>query len=437
MRRGLIALYVLMLTLAAINYADRAVLSIAAPMIAAEFHISTVMLGYFLSCFLWSYAACLILWGFAVDRVGPRATTAIGLTIWSLATIATGFCTSLPGLFASRLVMGAGEASWSPSTGRLVREWVPAAQRALAHMIVSTGSYAGPALGSVLFALVTSRYGWRAGFFVMGGIGFLWLVAWAIWFRPPEGARDEAAARAPGPLAAPRPAAPRPAAPRPATAGPTGGLGRLVRSGSMWGLFFTQGTGVYTHYLFLTWLPSYLVATRHLTIMKTGLLSAVPYAVTIFAGLALAHFSDRLLRARGTHSGERRRMVAAMLLVSAVVLATPFATSTWLVLTLISVSMTGSAVANALNASLLLDLLDTSDDAGKATALLVTGGNLFGMLAPIVTGYVIAGTGSYGGAFAVAGGLLIAGALVVLTMTRRPIITRPAATPVPGALAAN
>jgi ACS family glucarate transporter-like MFS transporter len=425
MRRGLIALYILMLSLAAINYADRVVLSIAVPTIATEFHVSTVTLGYFLSCFLWTYAACLILWGFAVDRFGPRAVTAIGLTIWSLATVTTGFCTSLPMLFASRLVMGGGEASWSPSTGRLVREWVPVAQRALSHMIVSTGSYAGPALGSVLFAWVASRYGWRAGFFVMGGLGSVWLVAWAIWFRRPDGAPAEPvdyteanAAAAAGPI-------------------PSGGLSRLVRSVSMWGLFFTQGTGVYTHYLFLTWLPSYLVATRHLTIMKTGLLSAVPYGGTIVAGLLLAHYSDRSLRTRGTHTGERRRMVAAMLILSAVVLATPFADSTWLVLLLISVSMTGSAVANALNASLLLDLLDSSDDAGKATGLLVTGGNVFGLLAPIVTSYVIAGTGSYGGAFIVAGGLLIAGAVVVLSMTRRPIITRATGAPVAGVLAAN
>lgn len=67
MRRGLIVLYLLLLSLAAINYADRAVLSVAAPTIAAEFHISTVTLGFLLSCFLWSYAACLILWGFAVN----------------------------------------------------------------------------------------------------------------------------------------------------------------------------------------------------------------------------------------------------------------------------------------------------------------------------------------------------------------------------------
>ena len=171
--------------------------------------------------------------------------------------------------------------------------------------------------------------------------------------------------------------------------------------------------------------------------MKTGILSAIPYAVTIVAGLSLAHFSDRLLRNRGAETGERRLMVAAMLIVSAVVLATPLAESTWLVLALISVSMTGSAVANATNASLLLDLLDLSADAGKASGLLVTGGNVFGMLVPIVTGYVISGTGSYASAFVVAGGLLIIGALVVLTLTRQPIITRVPSGRLVGDLAAS
>jgi ACS family glucarate transporter-like MFS transporter len=100
--------------------------------------------------------------------------------------------------------------------------------------------------------------------------------------------------------------------------------------------------------------------------------------------------------------------------------------------------MTGSAAANALNSSLLLDLLDSSADAGKATSLLVTGGTVFGLLAPIVTGYVIAGTGSYSGAaFVVAGGLLLAGAAVVLTMTRCPIVTRAAESPTAGAMLAN
>lgn len=138
------------------------------------------------------------------------------------------------------------------------------------------------------------------------------------------------------------------------------------------------------------------------------------------------HISEAIVGSEGLIERVREAMVSEQKRIRS---------STWLVLILISVSMTGSAVANALNASLLLDLLDSSNDAGKATGLLITGGNVFGLLAPIVTGYVIAETGSYGGAFAVAGGLLIAGAVVVMTMTRRPIITRAVRTPGRAALA--
>ena len=93
----------------------------------------------------------------------------------------------------------------------------------------------------------------------------------------------------------------------------------------------------------------------------------------------------------------------------------------WLILVLVTVSLTGTSAATGLNAALLTDLLQSPVDAGKANGVLVVGGNIFGMLAPIVTGYVIAGTGSYDVAWVISGLLLVAGALISLTMTRRPI----------------
>lgn len=406
MRHGRLALYVLLFFLIAINYADRIALSIGARPIALEFHISTVGMGYLFSCFLWTYVLCLIPWGFVVDRIGTRAVSAIGMTIWSLATIATGLSPTLAAIFASRLAMGAGEATAFPAAGRLVREWVPAGERGLASMIVVSGGYAGPALGSVLFAGVASALGWRGGFVVVGGIGLLWLLACRLWFRNPQGGTEDrrASVRLEGPHDQPR------------------GLARLWRSTSMWGLFLTQGACVYTHYLFLTWMPSYLQTTRHLTIMRTGLLSAVPYAITVVASLLLAAASDRLLRDAAA-SGRRRSMVAAMMLVSAVVLATPFVESTWLIMIVFTISLIGTSAATGLNSALLADLLRTPDDAGKANGMLVVGGNIFGLMAPIATGYIIAATGSYNGGFVISGLLLLAGAAIVMTMTHQPIDT--------------
>ncbi|HYZ22444.1 MAG TPA: MFS transporter [Rhodopila sp.] len=402
-------LYVLLFLLITINYGDRVALSIGAKPIAEEFGISPIGMGYLLSCFLWSYVICLIPWGLAADRIGIRAVSGIGILVWSLATVLTGFAPSLAWLFGARLAMGAGEASAFPAAGRAVREWIPGSDYGLANMLVISGGYAGPAIGAVAFGWFARSLGWRGAFEVLGAIGFLWLFAALIWFRRPADVPAEPAKAQ-------------------AKQAPGVALGTLLGSTSMWGLFLTQGACVYSHYLFLTWLPSYLQETRHLTILKTGLLSAVPFAATVVCSLAVGKLSDHLLRKHSRETGRRRWMVALMLLVSAVVLFTPIVTNIWLILLLVTISLTGTSAATGLNSALLTDLLPSSSNAGTATGFLVVGGNVFGMMAPIVTGYVIASTGSYDVAWFISGALLLAGMVITLTMTRRQIgASRPVA----------
>ncbi len=108
-------------------------------------------------------------------------------------------------------------------------------------------------------------------------------------------------------------------------------------------------------------------------------------------------------------------------MLAAVIMVVPFVNSVWLILGLISLSLTGVASASSLNFALLNDLLPRPRDVGVATAFMVLGGNSFGVIAPIVTGYVIANTGSYNMAFVIAGGLLVVGAVSILTLTRHPI----------------
>jgi MFS family permease len=396
--RGRITLYLLLFLLITINYADRIALSVGAGPIAREFGISPVEMGFLFSCFLWTYVICLLPWGLLTDRLGTRAVSTIGIGLWSAATMLTGLAPSLGWLFGARLAMGAGEASAFPASGRAIREWVPPGEYGLANMIMISGGYAGPAIGSVLFGWFAASLGWRGGFVALGAIGFLWLVAAVLWFRRPASVRPPPVAKAPG-----------------------GGLRPLLSSLSMWGLFLTQGACVYSHYLFLTWLPSYLQTTRHLTIMKTGLYSAVPFALTVVISLAVAALSDRMLRGKGQHAGQRRWMVAAMMLLSAAVLFTPLVENIWLLLGLVTVSLAGTSAATGLNSALLTDLLPSSSNAGTANGMLVVGGNIFGLLAPIVTGYVIDRTGSYDAAWVISGVLLLTGMVISLTMTRRPI----------------
>ena len=405
-------IYILLVTACSINYIDRVVLSVSAQPISKEFGISTIQLGYLFSAFLWSYLVFVLPWGIYVDRVGTRRATTVGMGIWSAATLLTGASWNFGSAFASRLLMGFGESSTYPAGGRAIREWMPAGERGFATTVFNCGGYIGPALGSVLMSYLVSDLGWRGAFFCAGGIGFLWLIFWSLVFRQPEEAtfigEEERAKilRERGGKAVPGQSAP---------------MAALLKCKSMWGVFITQGCAVYTVYLFLTWLPSYLQATRGLTLLKTGLYTAIPYAVAVPGTILIGALSDRLLRDVGVTSGRRRLMVVIMLLCSSGILLTPWITETWILLALFSVSLTSIGSAVGLNITLTNDLLTNPGNAGRANGFLVTGGNLFGVLAPIITGYVISGTGSYDWAFVVAGLLLLCGAVACLTMTREPI----------------
>lgn len=198
-----------------------------------------------------------------------------------------------------------------------------------------------------------------------------------------------------------------------------------MKTPTLWGLALTQGCNVYTQYLFLTWLPSYLQTTRHLTITKTGLFTAVPYAIAVVLCILIGRVSDHYLKRSGVGSGRRRNAVALSMLTGSAILAVPFIDSVGALLAVFSIALTGIASTTSLNFALLNDLLPNSRDIAKAMAFLVVGGNIFGMIAPIATGYVISATGGYDWAFGIAGILLLAGAITALTMTRRPMVIKP------------
>jgi ACS family glucarate transporter-like MFS transporter len=351
-------------------------------------------------------------WGMVVDRIGTKKSTAAGMALWSLATLMTGGCWNLFSAFISRLAMGFGEGATYPAGGRTIREWIPSRERGLATVIFNCGGYAGPAFGSIAMAYVVSQYGWRVGFYVAGALGLVWLVFWLAVFRQPEDARfigEQERAK----ILAERGGAAR--------QGASARLADLLRCKSLWGVAITQGCAVYTVYLFLTWLPTYLQVSRGLTLLKTGVFTAVPYAVAVPGTIFIGWLSDRLLDPAHVSTGSRRKLVAVLMLCSSCMVATRWITDTWAILAVFSLSLTCIGSAVGLNIALTNDLLRNPANTGRAHGFLVTGGNLFGVGAPIATGYIISGTGSYDAAFIAAGVLLLVGALVVMTMTRDPI----------------
>jgi ACS family glucarate transporter-like MFS transporter len=423
-RRVWIGLF--LFTLVLINYMDRVALSVAAKPIAAAFALSPATMGYLFSSFLWTYVLCLIPIGMAVDRLGTKRVIGGGIAIWSLATMATGLATGFVPLLATRLVMGGAEATTYPAAIRVIRDWFPQRERGVVTAAFNGGSSAGPAVGALATGLLLTLFDWQTTFLCLGAVGLLWFAVWQVYFAVPEqcGWLDPAERAA---ILAERHGGETVAV----TAWRSSSIPHLLRQRTIWGLLLSQSCTVYTSYLLLTWLPSYLQAARDLTQLSTGVFTALPYLVTTALSLLIARVSDRVLSPNAVRGGQRRLFVAGVSMLCTLILLAPSAASAAALMAVMALVLTGSITASAVNLALANDLLRNPRDASRVAGLMVFGGNSCGLLAPIVTGHIIAATGGYTWAFRVAAALAVCSAVVTLTMTRRPIAPETPARVVP------
>ena len=406
-------IYGLLFTMTLINYFDRTVLSIAMPVLIHEFTLTPVAVGYLLSAFIWSYAPCQLPAGMILDRWGTRATASRCIAFWSAATALTGAATSFTFVFFTRLLLGIGESPTFPLAARSIREWAPVRERALAFSISGSGPAFGTAVSAITIGWLVATIGWRLAFVFSGALGFIWVVVWLVVYRDPEDAswlgdaerRMILRNRSPG--------------------GTTDAHGmsrkELLSYQTMWGLFLVQGCVNYTQYLFLTWLPTYLVQSRGLNILHSGLQTGICYFGAMVLTIIMGRLCDHMLTPEAVRAGKRRYAVVILAFGASVMVLAPFTVSeVWLLAEItFSLACVQSVFVNTY--SLTNDLLHAGKSIGTAVGWIQLGGNIFGLAAPIATGYIVAETGSFTSAFLLAGALLIIGAVLTLTMTRRPV----------------
>jgi MFS family permease len=408
-------IYLLLFLLNTISYTDRVNMSVAGHSLAADFHLSPVALGYLFSSFLWAYVIVMLPGGKLIDAIGMHRVAAIGATVWSLAQIGTGLAGGFATMLLARLGLGVGEAPVSPISYRAVRDWGPFTEHGTAIGAIQSGTQLGPAVGAALVALLIAATSWQTSFYITGAIGLVWVVIWVSLVSTPERTRWLSEVERKKILAERHVTQ----AVMPSRSGV--GYRGLLRSPSIWGLAISQGCAVYSLYLYLSWLPDYLQTERHVSMVHSGLFTSVPFLVGAVVIILVNWFGDFLLSPDALRSGKRRNVVILCLVLTAVGMAIPFAHSLALVVFLTILPVSFSNAATATNAALTSDLLHSPADAGRAFAFLVLGGNVFGLLAPIVTGYLVAATGSFVSAFVLAGVLALVGAVLSFGLTRSPI----------------
>jgi MFS family permease len=196
-----------------LNYLDRYVVAPIVPDLKGAMSLTDAQLGWLVPAFMLVYMIAAPVFGAWGDRGSRTRPIAIGVFIWSLATMASGLARNYPQLLAGRALVGIGEAAYVAIAPALLADCFRAESRGRVYSVLNMAIPVGSALGYILGGLVSHHFGWRAAFFVAGTPGLL-LAAAVLWLPdPPRGiqdapapaARDTASATrgaaAPGPLA--------------------------------------------------------------------------------------------------------------------------------------------------------------------------------------------------------------------------------------------
>ena len=387
-----------------INYLDRTVISVAAPLMSSELGLDAAVMGIVFSAFSWTYAAAQIPGGIVLDRLGVRLTYFLSVTIWSAFTLLQGFATGLTSLIACRMGLGIAEAPAYPSNSRVLGTWFPQAERARATGVYSVGQYFGLAFLSPVLFWTAGTFGWRALLIIVGAIGIGFGVVWYALYRDPK---DSGANQAELDHIAAGGGLALQAAEN--TRFEWKHIGFLLRQRQILGASIGQFCGNSTLVFFLTWFPTYLATERHMGWIKVGFFAVLPFIAACIGVVIGGLWSDRLLKSTGSASVARKTPVITGLLLASCIVIANFVDSDALVITVMSVAFFCQGMVN-LGWTLLTDV-------APRQLMGLTGGvfnlcaNLAGIITPLVVGFVVASTGSFFWALAFIGAVAFMGVI--------------------------
>jgi MFS family permease len=366
-----------------INYVDRGNLSIAAPLLSAELDLSPAKLGVLLSVFFWTYTLMQFVMGWLVDNFNVNRILAAGFLVWSLATATTGLVRGFVLLLAMRLILGIGESVALPVGSKILARCLPEHHRGFAGGALMSAMRMGNAVGTFGAGFLITKYGWRPAFIGIGLISLLWLPAWIKWM-PREGHTDVRI--------------------RPSSVG----LMEILQQRSFWGTTVGHFSCNYLFYFMITWLPSYLVLGRHLSMATMTTIAGAYYTVEGASAMVSGWLQDLYIRRGRTCTQVRKAAMAIGLSLGTIgVLGCALASTQgyvpWLMLAGVGSGMTGPGLYA------FCQRIAGPEAVGRWYGPQNGFANFAGIIGPALTGFVIQRTGNFFWPFAITAALCIAG----------------------------
>ena len=383
-----------------VNYFDRVNLSVSHDALVREFGISDRMFGLLASAYNWTYAACQLPSGMLLDRFGVRMVGCVSTLIWSIASFAAAATRGMPGFFAARFLLGIGEAPTFPANAKAIGYWFPPHERSFATSLFDSAAKLGSAIGVPLIGLLLLRIGWRMSFAATGLVSFLYFLLFVVLYRDPK-------VRFSGNVAAAHHV----------TMGTViKWLGHLVKQKKVVGLAIGFGSYNYVFYLFVTWMPVYIARSFNIDLAHAFLYTGVPWLIAAAADLFVGGWLVDTLIRRGWNADRVRRVVLiggtamGLGILGAGNAHTPAQAMFW-----VSVSIGGLSAAAPVGWSVPA-LIAPGDTVGSVGGIMNLSNQVSGIVAPIVTGFLVNGRQSFTGAFGVAAAYLAIGIAAYLLL---------------------
>jgi len=374
-----------------INYMDRQILGLLAPDLQREIGWSETQYAHIVTAFQAAYAIGLLGFGRLIDSLGTKRGYAISVLFWSLAAAGHALVRSVSGFGVARFALGLGEAGNFPAAVKTVAEWFPKSERALANGIFNAGANIGAIVAPLFVPWITHHWGWRAAFVVLGGLGFVWFMAWVRLYDMPEKSKRVSPAELAHICSDPK-----------EMPGLQVGWGQLLRHPQMWAFLVGYAFTSPVWWFYLYWLPKFLNQRFAVDLLSMGLPLVVIYTVTSFGSVGGGWLSSVLLRRGWSVNFSRKTAMLTCALCVLPVMIAPQVSSLWTAIGLIAVAAAAHQGWAANLFALASDLFPK-----QAVASVVGLGGMAGALAAMAfsesAGYILEKSGSYWSLFAISG----------------------------------
>ena len=288
---------ILLAVITTINYIDRSVFGVVAPVIRDLFDIGDADYGLITSGFLLAYGVGQLVSGPLIDKLGTKRAFGLAALLWSLSTVLHSLGRGLWSFFAMRVTLGVTEAANFPAATKAVAQWFPARERSTAVGIFMLGAGLGAIITPPLTVWIIETLSWRWAFIIPGMLGFLWVILWQRWFHQPED-HPQISADERNMVLLER-----------SQQASVEHWTSLLRHKEFWGLMAARVVSDFPFYFFLFWLPQYLIDARGFDLRGIAMFAWLPWVAADLGALAGGSMSSWLVSRGHTINFARKAVI--------------------------------------------------------------------------------------------------------------------------------